>query len=223
MSRKDDLDKIAIIGAAGFAREVRDICWDIGARNICFLGLEHDRNEIDGFPVYPDKPDVISDLVAKGWQLSIGVANPRARRTIARAHSQWPFAALLHPTASFGFGQRERVASVNGAIVAAGARFMSSISLGEHVVVSLNATIGHDVIIGSYCAVMPGASISGNVTLEAAVYVGAGAVTVNGEPGGPLVIGAGAIIGAGAVVVKDVPAAATIVGVPGKPLPQQRE
>lgn len=218
MADTTSFDKIAIIGASGFSREVRDICWELGAQNICFLGLESDPSEIEGCPVLLDSDDIVSGLVSDGWRLSIGVGQPRLREAIAKSHSQWPFVNLVHPSATFGKGQREVVENAVGVIVAAGVRLTSNISVGRHVVLNLNATVGHDVILGDFSAVMPNVSISGNVTLEHGVYVGVGAATINGNPDRPLIIGKGATIGAGAVVVRDVEPGATIVGVPGRPL-----
>lgn len=212
------MDKIAIIGASGFSREVRDICWELGARNICFLGLESDPSEIEGCPVLSDTPSVVSDLVEQGWRLTIGVGQPRTRAAIAKSHSNWPFVTLIHPSATFGKGQRELVESATGAIVAAGVRLTSNIAIGQQVVINLNATVGHDVALGDFSALMPNVSISGNVILDEGVYVGVGAATVNGTPERPLVIGAWATIGAGAVVVRDVEPGKTIVGIPGRPL-----
>lgn len=212
------IDKIAIIGASGFSREVRDICWDLGARNICFLGLETDPSEVDGLPVLIDSPGVVRDLIERDWKFSIGVGHPRARASIARSHTNCFFVPLVHPSASFGVGQREKVELTQGSIVAAGVRLTNNISIGQHVVINLNATVGHDVKIGDFSALMPNVSISGNVILEEGVYVGVGASTVNGTPERPLIIGAGATIGAGAVVVRDVQAGHTVVGIPAKSL-----
>jgi maltose O-acetyltransferase len=51
----------------------------------------------------------------------------------------------------------------------------------------------------------------GSVIVGSEVYIGAGAVMLQG-----LSVGDGATIGAGAVVTKPVPAGATVVGVPAR-------
>ena len=58
---------------------------------------------------------------------------------------------------------------------------------------------------------MPGARLSGGVSLEDEVFIGTNASILPG-----LHIGKGASIGAGAVVTKDVPANTIVKGVPAK-------
>jgi acetyltransferase-like isoleucine patch superfamily enzyme len=71
-------------------------------------------------------------------------------------------------------------------------------------------------VLEAYATLSPGVHISGNVTLERRSFFGTGAVTVNGFPENPLVIGADAVVGAGAVVTKNVPPAVTVTGVPAR-------
>ena len=92
-----------------------------------------------------------------------------------------------------------------------GAVLTNDIRVGEGVLINLNCTIGHDVVIGDYCELSPGVHVSGNVTLEANVVLGTGAVVLPGVR-----IGANSVIGAGSVVNKDVPANAVAVGIPAK-------
>ena len=98
-----------------------------------------------------------------------------------------------------------------GSIICDGVATTVNISIGSHVLVNLNATIGHDVKISDYCSIMPGAMISGNVTIGEATLIGSGAVILQG-----LTIGSNCKVGAGAVVTKDVPDGATVIGVPAR-------
>ena len=61
-----------------------------------------------------------------------------------------------------------------------------------------------------------GAHISGWVHFGRGVYVGTGAVIINGHEGVPLTLGDGAVVGAGACVTRSVAAGTTVVGVPAK-------
>ena len=82
----------------------------------------------------------------------------------------------------------------------------------EGVLVNILAVIHHDVIIGKYCEIGPGAKILGECILGENVFVGANAVILP-----KIKIGNGAIIGAGAVVTKDVPQDCIVMGSPAKP------
>lgn len=101
-----------------------------------------------------------------------------------------------------------------GQVVFPGARIGNNVELGEHVHVQFNATISHGCRVGDYVTVCPGAVLSGEVTVEADVFIGAGAVVVHGG----ITIGRGALIGAGAVVIDNVPPGVTVAGVPARKL-----
>jgi sugar O-acyltransferase (sialic acid O-acetyltransferase NeuD family) len=85
--------------------------------------------------------------------------------------------------------------------------------LDEGVLINILSVIHHDVIIGKYCEIGPGAKILGECKLEENVSVGANAVILP-----KITIGKDAIIGAGAVVTKDVPQGCTVIGSPAKPI-----
>jgi acetyltransferase-like isoleucine patch superfamily enzyme len=74
------------------------------------------------------------------------------------------------------------------------------------------------VVLGDFTTLSPGVHISGWVHVGARVYIGTGAVIINGTAESPLRIGDGAIIGAGACVTKSVESLTTVVGIPARPL-----
>ncbi len=212
------MDKIAIFGASGFGREVLDICHELGGRTFCFLELSPATPELGGVPVKSDAEDVVRLLAAEGWRFAIGVGTPAVRRRIAEKYPQLPFPAIIHPSATFGRNQREAFERASGAIVTAGVRVTNNITVGDQVVLNLNTTVGHDSVLGDYCAMMPGVNVSGNVDVGELVYVGTGAAIINGANDRFLKVGPRAIVGAGAVVVRDVEPDVTVVGMPAKPL-----
>jgi acetyltransferase-like isoleucine patch superfamily enzyme len=76
-------------------------------------------------------------------------------------------------------------------------------------VINRGANIGHDVILGAFSTIGPGAIVAGGVTIGEGAYVGVGAVIRD-----RLAIGEGAVIAAGAVVIKSVPPRVLVAGCP---------
>ena len=98
-----------------------------------------------------------------------------------------------------------------GTFYCPGSQITVDIEIGRHVLVNLNATIGHDAVIGDYCTINPGANISGNVTIGEGCFIGTGATIIE-----KVTIAPWTVIGAGAVVVEDITEPGTYVGVPAK-------
>jgi sugar O-acyltransferase (sialic acid O-acetyltransferase NeuD family) len=105
-----------------------------------------------------------------------------------------------------------------GVIICAGCILTNQITIGNHVIINLDVTIGHDSIIEDFCTLSPGVHISGRNKIGEGANVGTGAVTIQG-----IVIGRWSIIGAGAVVAQDIPDKVVAVGVPAKPIKQVEE
>ncbi len=72
-------------------------------------------------------------------------------------------------------------------------------------------SVDHEVSIGAFAHIAPGASLAGYVTVGDGALVGVGASVTPGRT-----IGAWSTVGAGSAVVRDVPPGATVAGVPAK-------
>lgn len=159
---------------------------------------------LDDFKTVMESADL-----AKTDDIVLAIADPKIRKQLIDtwAHKPMPFQSLisndvyLHNTVELG----------KGVIVCPGVKLTVDIQIDDFVIINLNSTIGHDVHIGRYSALMPAVNVSGNVTLGEGVFVGTGASILQG-----ISIGDYAIIGAGAVVTESIQAGKTVMGVPAK-------
>jgi sugar O-acyltransferase (sialic acid O-acetyltransferase NeuD family) len=209
------MQKVVILGAGGFAREVLDIFMAQNAVSPQYeiLGFidenpDHWNIMLNGYPVLggfdwfdtQDKADI---------RVICGVGNPAVRRKLVQKASNLGlhFCSVIHPTAVL----TPFVELGEGVVVTAGCIFTNRIKVGNHVHVNLDCTIGHDVIIEDFCTIAPGVHVSGNVRIKTGCDIGTGTVIIQG-----ITIGEWSIVGAGAVVTKDIPANTTAVGIPAK-------
>ncbi|HMM82438.1 MAG TPA: acetyltransferase [Terrimesophilobacter sp.] len=206
---------LVIIGAGGFGREVHDIVEAVNAETdmFDFLGFVDDhvtkpellagRGRILG-------GDDILPTLPSNTQYVISIGDARIRRSIDQSATELGLraAVLVHPSATRGM---HRVELGPGTIICSHVSLTTDITLGRHVHLNLNATIGHDAVLKDYVTVNPGATISGNVVLEEGVMIGTGASVNQG-----MTVGKESVIGAGAAVVRSIPAGVTAIGIPAK-------
>jgi sugar O-acyltransferase (sialic acid O-acetyltransferase NeuD family) len=208
-------EKIAIYGASGFGREV---AWLVescqGGRFVaCFIDDDEKKqgtalNDIHILSL-EQAAQQHSDAKVVG-----GIGNSRIRELLmnkAAAHG-FSFDTFVHPRVEMS----KWVEMGIGAVICAGNILTTNILLGAHVQINLDCTIGHDVVLNDYTTLAPGVHLSGYVHCGKRVYIGTGAVIINGTQEDPITIGDDAIIGAGACVTKSIPAGQTWVGVPAK-------
>ena len=213
------MKKVVILGAGGFAREVLWVFRDANEENREWevLGFIDEKEENHG--------KVLCDLPILGgfeWFVDnkyndvfaiCAVGFPQIKKKMVEKTNDigLKFCSIIHPSVKMS----KYVEVGKGTIITAGNILTSQIKVGNHVIINLDCTIGHDSIIEDYCTVAPGVHISGYVHFEEGVDFGTGAVIIQG-----VTVGAWSIIGAGAAVVSDIPSNVTAVGIPAKVIKQ---
>lgn len=214
------LKKIAIYGAGGFGREV---VWLIESSTDVenryeIVGFIDDNTDLHG-KVFNDIPvmsleSLKTDCSEARIVGAIGPPKVRERVVEKAAASGFPFETIIHPRAEYS----RWIVIGEGTVICAGTILTTNILIGKHVQINLDCTIGHNVILADYTTLAPGVHVSGYVYFGKRVYVGTGAVIINGTEEHPIEIGDDVVIGAGAVVTKSVAPGLTVVGVPAKPI-----
>jgi len=211
---------IAVYGAGGFGREVS---WLIQSCNkkyeiyrvVAFIDDDEAKygKTINHLPVMG-----LDECLGKYSDIRIvrGTGDIRISEAIVKRveSKNINFQSIVHP----GVEYSKWVKIGNGSVICAGCILTTNITLGKHVQINLNCTLGHDVVVGDYTTFAPGVRISGYVNIGKKVYIGTGAVVLNGTEGNPLLIGDDAVIGASACVTKSIPSGQTWGGVPAKKL-----
>lgn len=209
------MEKIAIAGSGGFAREILTLIDDINQRQPTYevVGfVDNDTSKtIHGYPVIGD--DDYVNQIKEPLSVVIAVGEPHLKKKIRNKYTNplVKFPSLIHP--SVLIGSKDTVCVGEGCVICAGCILTTDIKIKDFVTLNLMCTVGHDTEIDNYCSFMPSVNISGEVKVDEGVYVGTGAKIIN-----QLEIGNNTIIGAGAVVAKSLPADCTAVGVPAKPI-----
>jgi len=208
---------LIIIGASGFGREV---AWAVERQNKVtptwnLLGYMDDNDEIqdkliNGYKVLGKTTDVSRYLDA---YFVCAIGSSRIRELIInRVKSINPeikFGTVIDPSVEMS----DLVTVGEGTIICAHTIITVNISIGKHVIINLDCTVGHDAILQDFVTMYPSVNVSGATNIGHGVELGTGMQIIQGKT-----VGDYSIVGAGAVVVRDIPEKCTAVGSPAKPI-----
>lgn len=207
--------RLIIIGAGGFGREVAWLVERINKNsptwNLCgFLDdNESTHGSIENGYRILGGCDYLLKEQGEIWCVC-AVGSAIIRKKIVKKVSKYPnvkFATLIDPDVIYS----ESVKIGEGSIICAGTILTVNISIGKHVILNLDCTVGHDAVLEDYVTVYPSVNISGNVTAGECVELGTGTQIIQGKR-----ITHGSIVGAGSVVVRDIVESGTYVGCPAR-------
>ncbi|AIQ31986.1 transferase [Paenibacillus sp. FSL P4-0081] len=211
------MQDLVLIGAGGFGREVAWLVSNINRVKETWnlIGFIDNNSAlkgetINGIPVLGG----VEWFGTREANISVvsTIGNAKTRRKSISELSRFSYinyVTLIDPSVVMS----EWVDIGEGSIICAGSILTVNITLGTHVIVNLDCTIGHDAVIGDYSTLYPSVNLSGNTLVNNNVELGTGSQVIQG-----ITIEEGTIVGAGAVVVRDLPANCTAVGSPAKPI-----
>jgi len=212
--------QVFIYGASGFGREVAWLLEECvrDGMGYTILGFIDDDTARHGTVLNSHTLMGIDRAAAKYPMAGIvsGIGNPIFRKATMENAKRYGFSfeTVIHPNVR----RSERIEIGEGTVICAGNTLTTNIVLGCHVQINLNCTIGHDAVLGDFTTLSPGVHVSGWVHFGKRVYVGTGAVMVNGTSDHPIYIGDDVVIGAGACVTRSIPDGETWVGIPARPI-----
>jgi sugar O-acyltransferase (sialic acid O-acetyltransferase NeuD family) len=188
--------KKALIGYGGHAREVAA---QIGEEVTFFVDDEY-SNGIT-------KP--LSSFDPEKYHMMVAVGNSKARFDIVqKLPKETIYFTFIHPTALI---LDDSIEIEEGSFIGAYSILTTNIKIGKHALLNRGNQIGHDTTIGDYFSAMPGAIVSGNVTIYDCVYMG-----TNSSIREKTSIHSLSTIGMNGCVITDINQPGTYVGVPAK-------
>lgn len=211
------MKKLIIFGASGFGREVAWLVERINnvAPTWNLLGFMDDADDIqgkkiNGYEVLGKTADVAKYPDAY-FVCAVGASRTREKivNNLRSVNPNIKFGTVIDPSVE----KSDLVSIGEGSIICAHTIITVNISIGKHVIINLDCTIGHDAVLKDFVTLYPSVNVSGITNIGHAVELGTGMQIIQAKS-----VGDYSIIGAGAVVVKDIPEKCTAVGSPAKPI-----
>jgi sugar O-acyltransferase (sialic acid O-acetyltransferase NeuD family) len=202
---------LLIYGAGGLGREVLSMLKAMPEWNpVGFIDDKQQKNSrVGGVDVLGDMEFLNS--LTESVNMIIAVGNPNTKKKIIGLikNPRIQFVSLIHP--SVIIQNPDTVVIGKGSIICAGSIFTTDISIGDHVLVNLKTTIGHNVVVGDYTSIMPSVNLAGDVKVGECVLLGTASSIINN-----IEIGPNTIVGMGSVVIRNVGPGKKIAGVPAQ-------
>jgi sugar O-acyltransferase (sialic acid O-acetyltransferase NeuD family) len=207
------MKNIVIYGAGGFGRETSLLLHQINLQShewnvigYCDDG-KHAGEKVEHLPVLGGMDYL--NAFDEELNVVIAIADPITRENIQRKlhNNNLKFPKLTHPSVFIS----ENCSTGEGSVICSGVIMTVDVHIKSFSIVNLKCTLGHDSVINDFAALMPAVNISGNVSIGRGVYVGAGAVLLQG-----ISVGDYSVVGAGAVVNKSFESNKRIMGVPAR-------
>lgn len=209
---------IVIFGTGGHAREMHDLVLAINKQEpvFNFIGFldQSNNSQIYGAEQILGNHTWLRDNPSVHVVIAIGSSASRSRVSkLIRSVCKNEFQTLIHPTANIG----ENCEIGAGSMIGAGAVLTCGVSLGEHVIVNVRASLSHEVILENFVTIGPNVTLCGAVSVAEGSDIGAGATVIQQKN-----IGGWSIVGAGTVVINNIDNNVTVVGNPARLIAERK-
>lgn len=216
LKERSKMNKLFIIGAGGFGREllqwVKDInevkpTWDIQGF------IDDDPNALDEVECDYKVVGKLSECHLEDDEYyALAISNPRTKMEIANEleKKNIKFASIIHPTAVL-----TKFSHYNdGLIMFPYAKLSVNSTVGKHVTI-MSSGVGHDVKVGDYCTICGNVTVIRNVVIGDRTYIASNVVLNAGVN-----VGNDCYIGMGSMILKDVPSNSKTFCNPARVMPQ---
>jgi len=203
---------LVIIGAGGFGREIAWLVERINQKKETWnlIGYIDDGLAVD---TEVNQYKVIGDsnwLIGRKNDLYVlcAIGNAKTRKTIINkieVNKSLKFATVIDPSVNIS----NLVNIGEGSMICAGNNITVNIDIGKHVIINLDCTIGHDVVLDDFVTLYPSVNVSGMTHIGTLSEMGTGSAIIQGVK-----IANNVIVGAGGVVIKDIVEQGIYTGVP---------
>lgn len=196
------MKKLAIIGAGGFANEIKAHMKEFSLK--CF---------VDDKYYIPNNNNIspLSEFDPDEYKVIIGIGDSKARcEVVNRLPKETEYFTFIHSSAQI-IGNDVEIGE--GSIICAGVIITTNCIIGKHAHLNLLTTVGHDCRIGDFFTTAPGVKISGNCSIGDRVYFGTNA-TIKQK----ISVCDDVTVGSNAAVVSSIENSGIYVGVPAKKL-----
>jgi sugar O-acyltransferase (sialic acid O-acetyltransferase NeuD family) len=191
--------KLALIGAGGFADEVRA---HMGTELKCFVDQQYYK---------PNNKNILplSEFDPYEYKVLVAIGDSRMRKNVVdKLPKETQYFTYIHHSVQI-IGEDIKIG--DGSILCAGVIVTTNCSFGKHTHLNLHTSIGHDNVIGDFFTTAPGARVSGNCNIGDCVYMG-----TNSSIRQKINVCDDVTLGLNCGVVKDIVEPGTYVGVPAK-------
>ena len=205
-------DRLFIIGAGGFGREVFSMTHSARGADIEWRVAGYLNDVKEALDLFKGYPPIIADTnykPAAGDAFICAIGDLRGRRAVCEKFEVR--GAKFVNIISEGARISDSASIGKGIIVEAFTGIAANAHIGDFTTILGHAIVGHDVHIGRYCQISPYCDIHGWAEVGDECLIGSHSVILK-----KVKIGSGATVGAGSVVLTDVPSGATVFGVPAR-------
>lgn len=179
-------------------------------------GLYHYNHDKDGlteygYPILGSFEDLLKQDTLAGLNFALSQGNNSVRADIFNRimAKNGNIPTMVHPSANVS----QYATLGQGVVVHMNAIIHPDVIVGENTVFSCNTTIIHTVEIGKHCYFAAGSIIGAYSKIEDYVFAGLGSTSISAKVE---VIGTHAYVGAGSVITKCVEPYTVVAGVPAK-------
>lgn len=211
------MKNLVIIGAGGFGREVAWFTERINKAEPTWkiVGFVDDNEQLAGQVINGYTVLGTTQKLAefKDVYVVCAIGSSKIRKMIVekvlQINPELKFATLIDPSVIIS----DLVTVGEGTIICPGSVITVNITIGKHVIINYDCTIGHDAVLDDFVTLYPSVNISGMTHLETLVEMGVGSQIIQMKT-----VGKETIVGAGSVIIRDLPEKCTAVGVPAQPI-----